>query len=315
MLAFTLHNPIVWDNHRSGWKYVMDLLEPYHCEHGVIVDGFIDATFGFRAQQCRDAEVVPYQQAWVGFWHHPPTMPPWYPFNEQDILPECIIQKEAFQASLPFCQGVYTFSEYLAKYLRGKIEVPIEVLYHPTEFPATTFDFDAFTAKKQMVQVGNWIRRLATFYRFEAPGYDKIHLLGDAGATRLKLELEHCPDDEFIDDEVNLLSFVEDEMYDTFLSESIVFVDLFDSSVNNVLLECMARNTPLLINRIEPVVEYLGEEYPFYYTCPDDIIRKIADQGLVYATSQYLQSCDTKERLTADFFISSLKHSTILSDV
>ena len=54
--------------------------------------------------------------------------------------------------------------------------------------------------------------------------------------------------------------------YDQILSRSIVFLDLIDCSASNTIVECIARQTPILIRRLDPVVEYLGEEYPLYFT-------------------------------------------------
>ena len=61
---------------------------------------------------------------------------------------------------------------------------------------------------------------------------------------------------------VNKLSSIE---YDKYLSENIVFINLIDASAVNTLIECIVRNTPIIINKIEPVVELLGEGYPLYY--------------------------------------------------
>ncbi|MFN8643026.1 MAG: hypothetical protein U0802_15745 [Candidatus Binatia bacterium] len=52
--------------------------------------------------------------------------------------------------------------------------------------------------------------------------------------------------------------------YDRLLSEN-VFLDLLDASANNSVIECLARDTPLLVNRHPAVVEYLGPDYPLYF--------------------------------------------------
>lgn len=54
--------------------------------------------------------------------------------------------------------------------------------------------------------------------------------------------------------------------YDQIVSQSVVFLDLIDCSASNTIVECIARQTPILIRRLDPVVEYLGEEYPLYFT-------------------------------------------------
>ena len=55
------------------------------------------------------------------------------------------------------------------------------------------------------------------------------------------------------------------EEYDDLLTNNIVFVDLFDASANNTVLECIVRRTPIIINNIGAVSEYLGKDYPLYF--------------------------------------------------
>lgn len=56
-----------------------------------------------------------------------------------------------------------------------------------------------------------------------------------------------------------------DEQYDRILSESFVMTELYGASGSNVVVECIARGTPLLINRLPAVEEYLGADYPLYF--------------------------------------------------
>ena len=49
--------------------------------------------------------------------------------------------------------------------------------------------------------------------------------------------------------------------FDEVLSDNIVTVELFDASANDVVIECTARGTPLVVNRHPAAVEYPGESY------------------------------------------------------
>jgi polysaccharide pyruvyl transferase WcaK-like protein len=64
---------------------------------------------------------------------------------------------------------------------------------------------------------------------------------------------------------VNVLPYKNNTEYDILLSENIVFLNLFDASAVNTIIECIVRSTPIIINKIEPVVELLGPKYPLYY--------------------------------------------------
>ena len=50
--------------------------------------------------------------------------------------------------------------------------------------------------------------------------------------------------------------------YDCLLPENVMAIELFDASANNVVVECIARNTPIIVNRHPAVVEYLTADYP-----------------------------------------------------
>ncbi|NBP58529.1 hypothetical protein EBU71_18740, partial [bacterium] len=54
------------------------------------------------------------------------------------------------------------------------------------------------------------------------------------------------------------------ETFDKLLSQNIVFIYVIDASVINTLLECIARNTPIIINNHPAVTELLGADYPLY---------------------------------------------------
>jgi hypothetical protein len=64
---------------------------------------------------------------------------------------------------------------------------------------------------------------------------------------------------------VRVIEKLSNDDYDEILTENIVFLNLIDASAINVLIECMARETPIVINKIPPVIELLGLEYPLYY--------------------------------------------------
>jgi hypothetical protein len=125
---FKISNDICWDSHRSGWKYVLELLKPFQSEDGVILDGFLDATFGFMKHEFIGKKAIPYKEAWIGFWYHPANIPPW--MNAQALAPKSISNSYFFKKSLPYCRGIFTFSEYLASYLKNHliVNVPVESL-------------------------------------------------------------------------------------------------------------------------------------------------------------------------------------------
>ena len=54
------------------------------------------------------------------------------------------------------------------------------------------------------------------------------------------------------------LNRVANNEYDRILSSSIILSSYLAASASNVIVECIARNTPLITNRVPPIEEYLG---------------------------------------------------------
>jgi hypothetical protein len=59
--------------------------------------------------------------------------------------------------------------------------------------------------------------------------------------------------------------------YEKLFVNSCLFIDLEDSCANNTILECIKFNTPIIINKIPAIVEYLGENYPLYIQDPEEL--------------------------------------------
>jgi hypothetical protein len=131
--------------------------------------------------------------------------------------------------------------------------------------------------------------------------YFRKMLLRDRGRTSLT-------DAEF--NSVTEMPFVANAEYDRLLSSNIVFCDLIDSSANNVVIECIARNTPLLINRLPAVEEYLGGEYPLYFSDLSEASAKLARRETVQAAHEYLSGLP-KERFSQQAFRSALLQSEV----
>ena len=99
-------------------------------------------------------------------------------------------------------------------------------------------------------------------------------------------------------------------MYDKLLTENIVFINLVDASAVNTVIECIVRETPIIINKIPAVVELLGENYPLYFTEKDMNIKVYemlkADRKILKA-HKYLKNMK-KEKFFINNFIIEFKN-------
>lgn len=64
---------------------------------------------------------------------------------------------------------------------------------------------------------------------------------------------------------IDILEYTNNEDYDKILTENVVFINLVDASAVNTIIECIVRNTPIIVNKHPAVVELLGENYPLYF--------------------------------------------------
>lgn len=297
--------------HRSGWRFAVDCLQELHNSGGVLADTFIDRTFASDAKR-----MIVYRRPWIGFIHVPPHVPDWIRCTQTNDL---IFTSESWQESKPYCLGLFTLSEYHRQALEPRVGVPVESLMHPTEFPDVVWSWDRFLRNRdrKVVQTGWWLRRATTLYHLEAPGYRKVMLRKkdvDA-AQHLAAEKEHLFGGRPLTDlqmkSVSLEGYLSNRKYDELMSENIVFLDLIDASANNAIIECIARNTPVLVNPLPAVREYLGAGYPLYYRSPGEASEKLQNMELVREAHEYLAHASIKERLTAEGFRSSFTGSAI----
>jgi hypothetical protein len=62
-------------------------------------------------------------------------------------------------------------------------------------------------------------------------------------------------------------------------------------------------------------VEYLGEDYPFYFSSMEEAAHKAEDFDLVYQAHQYLLNHPIKEKLTGEYFLKSFVDSEIYQSI
>ncbi|UCH96103.1 MAG: hypothetical protein JSV88_04415, partial [Candidatus Aminicenantes bacterium] len=308
---------IKFGRHRSGWAYAVRKLSVLHNPKGALLDSFIERTFCWNPEG-----VKPHLQPWIGFIHVPPEMPRWFSDKQAS---EVIFNSEAWKKSLPYCNGLFTLSEYHQKYLETRWDIPVNALVHPTEFPANKWTWEKFTANndKKIVQVGWWLRKLHAIYQLPLPKtqYKKVFLSVKHKnlPNLLKKEREILLNEGTFNDDMyetaETVTYLPNSDYDKLLGENIVFICLYDASANNTIIECIARNTPILINPLEAVKEYLGDDYPLYYNSLEEAAEKAANFDLIYKTHQYLVNHSIKPKLTGQYFLESFANSPIYSNL
>lgn len=313
-IKLNIASPTSFTAHRSGWGYAMNHLMKYHDGHGILLDDFIDITFGYNYKENISTKKIPYKTPWIGFLHHPPNICPWYEDSYRNRIDiNVFLQSDAFKASVKHCKCLFVLSDYLKSYLIKNIkclkDVPIITIKHPTEPNAYSWDFKKFKALYstnglKVLNIGYFLRNLTSLYLLKSSkNLDKILLPShlNLALDNLNREIEHKQlGDELDIKAVKIIDWQNNEFYDKILEQSLVFLDLYDTSCNNAIIESIVRSSPLLVNRHPAIEEYLGNNYPLFY---DDLAEAgdlIQYENIVEA-SQHLSLLNHKE-LTGEYF-------------
>lgn len=80
--------------------------------------------------------------------------------------------------------------------------------------------------------------------------------------------------------EVEIIKYLNNNDYDILLKNNIVFIKLVGASAVNTVLECIVRNTPIVVNKLPAIVEMLGDSYPLYYNSLDECTENITMKNI-----------------------------------
>ncbi|RWS06868.1 uncharacterized protein B4U79_00388, partial [Dinothrombium tinctorium] len=195
---------------------------------------------------------------WIGIVHevveHPEQF--YYP----DLKRMC---SHLYQQQMKNCKGLFTLTTYqrdfLEKHLSTPNKIPIQTLNYPI-IDHTSVESQVLRSLKEnseidLVFIGSFSRDFKLFYDAKVPSYIRKKLLiGDEAAEE---ERKKAPP------EVSIMERLNDEEYEEMLKKSIVFLALkYDGAANTVILECIARNVPIVVPAMRSTVEYIGEKYP-----------------------------------------------------
>ncbi|PHX39964.1 hypothetical protein AO263_15225 [Pseudomonas sp. NZIPFR-PS5] len=288
--------------HRFGWRYVLDSIAGHSdglALPKLCLDDFVERTF-----QHDDTDFV-WKTPWVGIFHHPPGVPEWF---DPSAPLQKILKSDRFLASLPYLRGAIVLSEHLGNWLTACIDVPVRVLKHPTGTSVPMFDLSGWTSqpRRKVVQVGWYLRNYRAIYQLpDHRRLSKVHLFQDRPWIREAMTRtdRYSPTSHRKDHgTVEVVGRLSDRSYDDLLSKSIVLCEYFDVSATNTAIECIARNTPFLVNRHPALEEYLGKNYPLFYDSIEEASSMAADTKKVREGYEWLNGL-SKSPTQGDQFV------------
>ena len=297
-MKINLYNPRPFpeETHRWGWNGVSDiLLKHFHDDNApVMLDAMIEHTFKVGKSKGMDFRHFPHmQKKWISIFHSPSTSlgsmtSGW----EQNIF--TLYADKHYRAFMENCIGMITLSKSFAIRThialgRMGVNIPIGFTHFPHPKSPSIFSMENF--RRQVIHTGFWMRNFDSFYRLKTK-YKKILLQGpgsygedDYHWSKKDLRTRHPHNCTHLKND-----YLPNDQYDKIMTESVVFLDLYDAVANNAVVECISRQTPILVNPLDSVVEYLGQDYPFYYYSLDEAAEKLENDDLIEETSLYLKS-------------------------
>lgn len=270
-------------DHRGGWKTLLEIFiktNLYSLNSNIVFFDILEKYFLWEDYTHRN-------QKWIGIIHCTQKTPEY--LNNVNI--SFLFEKPRFFKALKECVFILVLSDYVAEYLREKFQefghdIKVYVLKHPVVdegIPLFTIEKWKNNKNKTLVQVGQQLRKLTSIYTVKTD-LKKLWLTGTKNLIdsrkKLQQEIEYFGINDINVDFVKMHYTNTFEEYDKILSENIVFVHLFDASANNTVLECIVRNTPIIINKLPAVVEYLGEDYPMYFTDLDEVDKLLTIENI-----------------------------------
>jgi hypothetical protein len=247
-------------------------------------------------------------EPWIGFIHNPPRHPEhireWY-HGIADA--ETLLKSKTWRRNARTCVGLFCLSKYLYDFVTTRTDVPLAWTWHPTETPEQKFTWERFqqNSDPKIVLPGHWLRDFQAICDLQSP-YPKYILKG----SLLDYKKMERTLDQTDRQPVGTLPRLTNKDYDQLFTENLVFLPLFDSSANNSVIECIVRNTPILVSRLPATQEYLGESYPLFFDTLEEASVKLANQSLIRDAYQYLAQMN-KDYLKGTNFLQAIKQSHI----
>lgn len=258
----------------NGWSSISKELDVFHNKKGINCYEWLDKAL-------KEKQI---EGKWIGFLHNTITYPEQYPnkYSNKIMCLSEIIKNDYFLNKLKDCLGIFVFTKQIKDYLISKIKFTnIESLIHPGNDYGTTWNSFDF-----LLHAGQQLRKYHSF--FDLKTVKKKYLIIPKNCEKDLIEAEKYSKNK---DVLFINQLCLSEYLDK-LCNSVVFLDLYDVAACNTIIECIFTNTPILVKKLEGCVEYLGEDYPFYFDELQEAEYKLKNKELIYKTNEYLKNID-----------------------
>ena len=293
--------------HRSGWKHAvrgLATLERKGREGAVLFDSCLEQTFLWGAEALAKTNAIPYTRPWIGVIHHT--------FSPHCAPHDCrsLFESPRFIESLSCCRALVVMSEYLASQVRDTLVdvqfpwIRVAVVKHPTELVGLKYTWSPDKFDGTLAHVGGFLRNISAFNELSTP-FKKLLVCNDApeGDDQMCVGTSST---SMSSSEVERVDRLSDEEYDALLTRSAVFLNLYDASASNTLIECIVRKTPIIVNRHPAVVEYIGANYPGLYDTLEEASALCTEENLLQMHEYLKKNARLTGELMLDRFVGAV---------
>ena len=288
-------------NHRSGWKNLIkncldnNILSIKKNKKKIILIDSMEDYFLYN-----NNHVI--HEPWIGIIHFTNDLP--IHLKEQEIRS---VVNAAYK-SINTCIGIITLSKYNEQQVKYFFPKKIKTYFikHPIEIINKSFNIENFLINgiikpPSIIQLGLQYRQASTIYTINVPNY-KIWLPGSDKIKSINIarkELYHLNIPETNLNEVEIIHTDSVDEFDNLLLNNIVIIPLWNASANNSVLECMEMNIPAFVTRLPATEEYLGTDYPMFYSDIREVEEIINNKSLFQQkymeTYEYLIALDKSD--------------------
>lgn len=238
--------------HRVGWPYICNELA-HIANGGILLDDFVSQSFEWGEAQC-------HEKPWVGIFHHPVKIDSPLAMDRERELTK--LHGAAWERSRKHLIGAIGLCTEVSNELHRWLGVPVTTIKYPRFNTMGKWSLQKLRAKGlRIVQPGNAHRDIRYIYHFPAPDppWKLYRLLHDSPTVHKRDMLLPLGSNT-----VTELPEQSNEEYDELLNSSVIIQWMFGAAANNVVVECIEHGTPLIVNRLPAIEEYLGPDYPLY---------------------------------------------------
>jgi len=309
-LVRTARNAIGVGYHRTGWPWVLRHLETIHSNNGILFDDFFEQNF------CYKNKPTVYKKPWVAIFHNPKEIPSFGNYRENL---SAVFEMPEFKQSAKNLKLAIALSDDLAEWLTKQLDCKVISLKHPINTKHSEYwDYDEWVENKKLCQIGFYLRNTRLVEQVpEMEGVEINRLWSNMEwlknyDTKVMKHWENHFTDSLVDYQDSYFTcrynhrsaedvsaeFALPSAYDEILRTNVVIADYFACSASNVILECIAKNTPIMVNRLPAIEQYLGKDYPLFFTHPEEIpglMNRVKEAHL------YLKNMN-KDDLDIDYF-------------